>query len=80
MPNRENIEYKKEYYLGIEFAKVHYFKYRGLLMFQLSNQYNELINHYQDMAKNGYYRVDDPLLKKSTLMQNLINLQNQSKQ
>ena len=64
MPNRENIEYKKEYYLGIEFAKVHYFKYQGLLMFQLSNQYNELINHYQDMAKNGYYRVDGSFVEK----------------
>ena len=33
-------------------------------MFQLSNQYNELINYYHDMAKNGYYRVDGSFVEK----------------
>ena len=32
-------------------------------MFQLSNQYNELINYYKQMAKNGYNRVDGTFIK-----------------
>jgi len=33
-------------------------------MFQLSNQYNELINYYKQMAKNGYDRDDGSFVKK----------------
>ena len=32
-------------------------------MFQLSNQYNELINYYKQMAENGYNRVDGTFVK-----------------
>ena len=32
-------------------------------MFQLSNQYNELINYYKEMAENGYNRVDGTFVK-----------------
>ena len=32
-------------------------------MFQLSNQYNELINYYKKMAENGYNRVDGTFVK-----------------
>ena len=33
-------------------------------MFQQSHQYNELINYYKQMAKNGYSRVDGTYVKK----------------
>ena len=32
-------------------------------MFQLSNQYNELINYYKQMAENGYNRDDGTFVK-----------------
>ena len=32
-------------------------------MFQLSNQYDELINYYKQMAENGYNRVDGTFVK-----------------
>ena len=32
-------------------------------MFQLSNQYNELINYYKQMAENGYGREDGTFVK-----------------
>ena len=32
-------------------------------MFQLSNQYNELISYYKQMAENGYNRVDGTFVK-----------------
>ena len=33
-------------------------------MFQLSNQYNELLSFYKEMAENGYNRNDGTLWKK----------------
>ena len=32
-------------------------------MFQLSNQYDELINYYKQMAENGYEREDGTFVK-----------------
>ena len=33
-------------------------------MFQLSNQYNELLSFYKQMAENGYHRNDGAFVEK----------------
>ena len=34
-------------------------------MFTLSNQYNELVNLYKNMAENGYKRSDGVIVEKA---------------